>query len=768
MGIQKGCNRCSWHLRGKDVEARKLRHSEACRKRIYEALRKYGDKRVKSAADVEDRDRVRNPPRRPSDEAPTQELKAPVVEEESRPQPATPRRSPDPPLESADDQWDAAMAEPEESCPPTIDLNMGDGEDDWDETDTEMPPGTTPVRDDVHDHEMTTMMDVLQCLGVSPESACTFSVKVLKSAATTFMEVYGRGAIMEAANGPERNLNVEGLQAFDLRTCKPNGETWDFTKKSDRMEALRIVKERKPMWLIGSPPCTAFSLLNEGLNYKKMDPVRVAAMRKEGRKHLHFMISLYRIQLEEGRHFLHEHPASASSWRDKELLNLLKHGRVNVVTMDQCEYGLLTPGPNGVMTPAKKPTKWASTSVPMLRRLSKRCGKGHDHQHLMGGRAAAASFNSKELVLEILRGMRDTADLEEPWEEPDVEMVIAMAKASITDDGEKDLVAVMKQEDLARQVGSPSIKFKYADGRVTTQKLQFKAEYKDEYTGEILPSAHIHKGIVDELAYFCDKVLLGVPMSEALADGTGKVIPCRWVNCNKNDAADPDVRARLVAQEVAHSHDESFYAATPPLESKRMLFSQWATEGRRGGKLLKISFIDVRKAYFNGIPTRNLYVRLPTELGLPRDTVGKLVRCMYGTRDAGAIWEGCYVDCLKKIGFTQGAASPCCFYHATWDVAVVVHGDDFTALGTDVGLNLYKKGMTDTSESKIKGRLGMEKHDMKEMRVLNRIVRWHPGDGVAIEADPRHVEIAVIGARTLNAKKLSPTGEKSEIQSKYQ
>ena len=113
----------------------------------------------------------------------------------------------------------------------------------------------------------------------------------------------------------------------------------DFTKKSDRMEALRIVRERKPMWLIGSPPCTAFSLLNEGLNYNSLDPLRVAAMRKEGRTHLHFMISLYRIQLEEGRHFLHEHVASASSWRDNELLCLLKHGRVNVVTMDQCAYG---------------------------------------------------------------------------------------------------------------------------------------------------------------------------------------------------------------------------------------------------------------------------------------------------------------------------------------------------------------------------------------------------------------------------------------------
>ena len=102
------------------------------------------------------------------------------------------------------------------------------------------------------------------------------------------------------------------------------------------MEALRIVRERKPTWLIGSPPCTSFSIMNEGLNYRKMDPVKVAKLKKIGLKHLRFMISLYQIQLAEGRHFLHEHPSSASSWRDREMVRLLGHGRVNVVTMCQC------------------------------------------------------------------------------------------------------------------------------------------------------------------------------------------------------------------------------------------------------------------------------------------------------------------------------------------------------------------------------------------------------------------------------------------------
>ena len=118
-----------------------------------------------------------------------------------------------------------------------------------------------------------------------------------------------------------------------------------------------------------------------------------------------------------------------------------------------------------------------------------------------------------------------------------------------------------------------------------------------------------------------------------------------------------------VAQEVNLLADESCYLATPPLEAKRLIFSEFASEQTRNGAPLQISFVDVKKAYFYGIPERSLYVRLPPELGLSRKVVGKLVRCMYGTRDAGAIWEHCYSKCLVDLGFTQGAASPCCFIH---------------------------------------------------------------------------------------------------------
>ena len=48
-----------------------------------------------------------------------------------------------------------------------------------------------------------------------------------------------------------------------------------------------------------------------------MSAERVEELRLEAIKHLHFVVSLYKLQLESGRHFLHEHPAGATSWTDE-------------------------------------------------------------------------------------------------------------------------------------------------------------------------------------------------------------------------------------------------------------------------------------------------------------------------------------------------------------------------------------------------------------------------------------------------------------------
>ena len=234
----------------------------------------------------------------------------------------------------------------------------------------------------------------------------------------------------------------------------------------------------------------------------------------------------------------------------------------------------------------------------------------------------------------------------------------------------------------------------------------------------------------------------------------------RWVLCNKGDHKSPDMRARLVACEVNRGDkSDAFYASTPPLEAKTILFSRFAQERRRGNQPLRLDFLDVKKAYFNGIPKRDVYMQLPRELGLPAHYVGKQVRCVYGTRDAGAIWEDTYREALEGLGFNSGVASPCCFHHPQRGLSTVVHGDDITTLGCDKDLDWMREGLSKSFELKVRGRVGEGVEGSNDMRILNRVVEMTK-TGITYESDPRHVDIVASSLGLTSANSVATPGVK--------
>ena len=79
------------------------------------------------------------------------------------------------------------------------------------------------------------------------------------------------------------------------------------------------------------------------MNYPKMDPARVKALMAEGRTHLEFVARLYRRQLANAKDFLHEQPATAWSWDEKCITDLIAHSDVRLVVADECQYGLTAP-----------------------------------------------------------------------------------------------------------------------------------------------------------------------------------------------------------------------------------------------------------------------------------------------------------------------------------------------------------------------------------------------------------------------------------------
>ena len=83
---------------------------------------------------------------------------------------------------------------------------------------------------------------------------------------------------------------------------------------------------------------------------------------------------------------------------------------------------------------------------------------------------------------------------------------------------------------------------------------------------------------------------------------------------------------------------------------------------------------------------------------------------------------------------------PCVFYREEQGIAIVVHGDDFTALATDEHLDGYEEQLCQSFEIKVKGRLCESCEGPEEIRILNRIVSIHDG-GMHCEPDPRHCDL---------------------------
>ena len=75
-------------------------------------------------------------------------------------------------------------------------------------------------------------------------------------------------------------------------------------------------------------------------------------------------------------------------------------------------------------------------------------------------------------------------------------------------------------------------------------------------------------------------VYMKVPISQCLEETGAHPIGTRWIDVNKGDDKNVEYRSRLVAQELKRfSWADDLFAATPPLEVKKLIFSMAVTEG---------------------------------------------------------------------------------------------------------------------------------------------------------------------------------------------
>jgi len=696
-GYTAGCRRCVLTREGHQAQG--INHKPECRARIEHAMQDAGDERLTRAEDRRTKDMVRRFPEPPP-------LVAPAAEA----------------------QGEESVEGPQQEAP-VVEVPV-DADSMIDFLGAHVPVIALPA---------ATVLYELFLVQGTPAREATAKIVELYSAPRVTKELISMPTFPLAAGS-----------TFDLRRGA-DGKSWDFTQACDRAAALRQIRSERPALVIGSPPCTMFSRLNINLNAKKMGAVEWARRRAEAMVHLRFAVQVYQEQLRCGRHFLHEHPLTATSWSVPEVLALRARLGVGEVVADLCQFGLRSPSLAGESCPAKKPTRFLSSCPAILQNLGQRCRGGHSHVRLLGGRAAAAAIYPPGLCRAVLRGLgRQMADEGKPAPPG---LVAAVAKGRAV----QDLSAC---GPTLCEVDATPMQVEARDDRVGDEQAELQQwggqTYWDENSGEVLPPNLTQSARREELAFMREwHVWDVVPVSECVRVSGKQPLGGRWVDVNKGDRGRPDVRSRYVAKDFAGGQrSDEFFAATPPLEALRLLLSHVASHSGA----LKVEVIDARKAHLHAFVDRAIFVHLPPEEARP-GWCARLLRCLYGTRDAPKRWEAFLADELRKLGFTQGRASPCCFQHSARDLRCVVHGDDFVFAGPPSELDWARAATAKCFLTKVVGRLGGGAGEVRELRILNRVVRW-ADDGLRYEADPRHAEIVARGLGAVRAASAPGTASR--------
>ncbi len=226
-----------------------------------------------------------------------------------------------------------------------------------------------------------------------------------------------------------------------------------------------------------------------------------------------------------------------------------------------------------------------------------------------------------------------------------------------------------------------------------------------------------------------------VTREQAKNDPDGKIVGTRWVFVKKGDK----VRCRLVAQEFAGSDKrEDRYAGTPPLSATRYFLSGIVSRGKRNGRG-KLMVIDIKRAFLHGLCTRSIYIELPGAESEGGRYVGKLIRALYGTRDAPLAWLTVVKKDMKTMGVTECKVTNGVFTHHERDLRVVVHVDDFLLSGEAHQLSWFQDMMAKKYE--LKGQVaGWNRNGSRELQFLGRVIRLTQR-GIELEGDDEHGEL---------------------------
>ena len=329
-------------------------------------------------------------------------------------------------------------------------------------------------------------------------------------------EVYSPPRMTEAA----RAAGLKDGWSLDLTKNDENGEPWDLSKESRQKEAMKKVKDDKPFILVASPMCAPLSALQEVFNYPGMETEEVRRRLEDGLKHVKFALELCLEQYRNGRLFLLEHPAGASTWSTEMIANMEKLPGVEVVTFDFCTLGMKAQDKDGEMRPAKKRTSVItnSSSTQLLLREAQ-CHRQHRHVKLLDGRAKACEIYPEKFCRLVCEGVKQDM-VNAKWRDE---------QANIFDITTPMGKLLKLQEEAEKMIQMEHVNPPEED---FIEQMYEGLEFVDDVSGEPLEKDEAIKARKVEIKYFKDKGVYTKVKRQAWMT----VISTKWLDVNKGDS----------------------------------------------------------------------------------------------------------------------------------------------------------------------------------------------------------------------------------------
>ena len=242
--------------------------------------------------------------------------------------------------------------------------------------------------------------DVWQALTGEAIQIESISVKRDVNVAVDFVELFNPGNFTACAQELNPGLIID-------MSVDPEK---DMRVDTYRVQARHDIGTQDPLIVIAAPPCTVFSAM-QNINQEAGTP-EWEKKYEDALALLQFSVDVCWDQISRGKFFLHEHPATASSWDLPMIRELAEHPGVSIVTGDMCRWGmhlLEEKETQGTDQPVlvKKPTKWMTNCPSLATLLGIRCTGGHEHSKLEGSRRTLQASNyPTSLVQGILNVVR--------------------------------------------------------------------------------------------------------------------------------------------------------------------------------------------------------------------------------------------------------------------------------------------------------------------------------------------------------------------------